>query len=54
MAFRIHESVVLGEIDSREKKLLNDEMFVEARKELFETREGILRLMNEFRGRGRT
>ena len=31
------------------KKLLPDKMVSEARKELFEIREGILKLMNEFR-----
>ncbi|HEY4984264.1 MAG TPA: hypothetical protein VIJ24_04310, partial [Verrucomicrobiae bacterium] len=34
------------------KKLLPEKMVVEARKELFEIREGILKLMDEFRGRG--
>jgi hypothetical protein len=34
------------------KKLLPEAMVDEARKELFEIREGILRLMNDFRGRG--
>ncbi len=33
------------------KKLLPEKMIVEARKELFEIREGILRLMDEYRGR---
>jgi hypothetical protein len=33
------------------KKLVPETMIVEARKELFEIREGILRLMDEFRGR---
>ena len=33
------------------KKILPDAMVVEARKELFEIREGILKLMDEFRGR---
>jgi len=33
------------------KKLLPEKMTTEARKELFEIREGILRLMDEFRGR---
>ena len=33
------------------KKLLPDTMIAEARKELFEIREGILKLMDEFRGR---
>ena len=33
------------------KKLLPEAMIAEARKELFEIREGILRLMDEFRGR---
>ena len=33
------------------KKLLPEMMIVEARKELFEIREGILRLMDELRGR---
>ncbi len=33
------------------KKLLPDKMISEARKELFEIREGILKLMDEFRGR---
>lgn len=33
------------------KKLLPDTMITEARKELFEIREGILKLMDEFRGR---
>jgi hypothetical protein len=33
------------------KKLLPEKMIVEARKELFEIREGILKLMDEFRGR---
>jgi hypothetical protein len=33
------------------KKILPDAMIAEARKELFEIREGILRLMDEFRGR---
>lgn len=33
------------------KQLLPETMIVEARKELFEIREGILRLMDEFRGR---
>jgi len=34
------------------KKLLRDATVIEARKELFEIREGILRLMDDFRGRG--
>lgn len=33
------------------KKLLPNQTVVEARKELFEIREGILKLMDEFRGR---
>ena len=33
------------------KQLLPETLIVEARKELFEIREGILRLMDEFRGR---
>ena len=33
------------------KKLLSEPIIAEARKELFEIREGILRLMDEFRGR---
>jgi len=33
------------------KKLLPEKMVAEARKELFEIREGILKLMDEFRGR---
>ena len=33
------------------RKLLPEPMIAEARKELFEIREGILRLMDEFRGR---
>ena len=33
------------------KKILPDTMVAEARKELFEIREGILRLMDEFRSR---
>lgn len=33
------------------KKLLPEPMIAEARKELFEIREGILRLMDGFRGR---
>jgi hypothetical protein len=33
------------------KKLLPEPRIAEARKELFEIREGILRLMDEFRGR---
>ena len=33
------------------KKLLPEKMVAEARKELFESREGILKLMDEFRGR---
>src|ERR1051326_9119921 len=33
------------------KKILPDTMVTEARKEIFEIREGILRLMDEFRGR---
>jgi hypothetical protein len=33
------------------KKLAPEAMIAEARKELFESREGILRLMDEFRGR---
>jgi hypothetical protein len=33
------------------KKLLPEKMVTEARKELFEIREGILKLMDEFRGR---
>jgi len=33
------------------KKLLPETMITEARKELFEIREGILRLMDEYRGR---
>ena len=33
------------------KKLLPDKNVAEARKELFEIREGILKLMDEFRGR---
>jgi len=33
------------------KKLLPDKMVAKARKELFEIREGILKLMDEFRGR---
>jgi hypothetical protein len=35
------------------KKLLPDDAVAEARKELFEIREGILRLMDQFRGRGK-
>ena len=34
------------------KKLLPDKLIVAARKELFEIRQGILKLMDEFRGRG--
>jgi hypothetical protein len=34
------------------KQLLSEPITAEARKELFEIREGILRLMDEFRGRG--
>jgi hypothetical protein len=34
------------------KNLLPEKMIAAARKELFEIREGILRLMDEFRGRG--
>ena len=34
------------------RKLLPETSIAEARKELFEIREGILRLMDEFRGRG--
>jgi hypothetical protein len=34
------------------KKLLPEDALAEARKELFEIREGILRLMDQFRGRG--
>lgn len=34
------------------RKLLPEETIAEARRELFEIREGILRLMDEFRGRG--
>jgi hypothetical protein len=34
------------------KRLLPETMLAEARKELFEIREGILKLMDEFRGRG--
>ena len=34
------------------KKILPDDAVAEARKELFEIREGILRLMDEYRGRG--
>jgi hypothetical protein len=34
------------------QKILPESMVVEARKELFEIREGILKLMDEFRGRG--
>jgi hypothetical protein len=33
------------------KKLLPEAIVIEARKELFEIREGILKLMDEFRGR---
>jgi hypothetical protein len=33
------------------KKLLPGEMIAEARQELFEIREGVLRLMDQFRGR---
>jgi len=33
------------------RKLLSEPTIAEARKELFEIREGILRLMDEFRGR---
>ncbi len=33
------------------KKLLPDKVIAEARQELFEIREGILKLMDEFRGR---
>jgi hypothetical protein len=33
------------------KKLLPDATVIEARQELFEIREGILKLMDEFRGR---
>jgi hypothetical protein len=36
------------------RKLLPDAMVTEARKELFEIREGILRVMDEFRGRDRS
>ena len=34
-----------------QKKLLPEAVVVEARKELFAIREGILKLMDEFRGR---
>jgi hypothetical protein len=34
------------------RKLFPDSMIAEARKELFEVREGILRLMDQYRGRG--
>ena len=34
------------------RKLLPEKMAAEARKELFKIREGILQLMDEFRGRG--
>jgi hypothetical protein len=34
------------------KKILPEQMVAEARRELFEIREGILKLMDEFRGRG--
>jgi len=33
------------------KKILPEQMIIEARKELFDIREGILKLMDEFRGR---
>jgi hypothetical protein len=36
------------------KKLLPEAMIAEARQELFDLREGILRLMDEFRGRSQT
>jgi len=96
VAWRIHDSVIRGEIDNRvkgivrgklwlnglsgpvtlelkgnacadlagclhksqagleavaPKKLLPEKMIAEARQELFEIREGILKLMDEFRGR---
>ena len=34
------------------KKIVPETMVTEARKEMFEIREGILRLMDKFRGRG--
>jgi len=43
----LHKSRPLG--SRRPKKLLPETMVTEARKELFEIREGILRLMDEFR-----
>jgi hypothetical protein len=41
----------LERVAKRKKKLLPEKLVAEARKELFEIREGILKLMDEFRGR---
>ena len=53
-AIRAYEAMVYGvernELATREK-LLPETMIAEAQKELFEIREGILRLMDELRGR---
>jgi len=49
----LHKSQAgLERLAKRKKKLLPDKMIATARKELFEIREDILRLMSEFRGSG--
>ena len=48
----LHKSQAgLERLAKRRKKLLPEKMVSGARKELFEIREGILKLMDEFRGR---
>ncbi len=48
----LHKSQAgLEAVAKKKKRLLPDQMIADARKELFEIREGILKLMDEFRGR---
>jgi len=50
----LHKSQAgLEALAKRKKKLLPDKLIVAAREELFEIREGILKLMDEFRGRSK-
>jgi len=48
----LHKSQAgLEALAKKKKALLPEKLIVAARKELFEIREGILKLMDEFRGR---
>jgi len=49
MAFRIHDSVVRGEIDNRTKGIVRGKIWLESRKDPI-IRENILELMQRLRG----